>query len=329
MSDASLPPAFLERLARIVPPERLPAVRATFEAPAATGFRAVPLVAPEADTLARLTAEGVPFMAVEGVLGAFAVPAGARAALLASGPYREGHLYVQNVSSQLPPLLLGARPGERVLDLCAAPGSKTGQVAALMQNEGTLDAVEKVRARYYKLRANVEAQGATLVRAHCASGTAFWHRAPESYDRVLLDAPCSTEGRFHTADPESVRYWSPRKVKEMRAKQQRLLFAAVQALRPGGTLVYATCTFAPEENEGVLTKALRTFGGRLEVVEAGLPETGPVAAAALPGLASWEGRPFHPQVTRARRVLPDGLLEGFFVARLVKHDSTAGPPGAR
>ena len=150
------------------------------------------------------------------------------------------------------------------------------------------------------------------------SGAAYWHREPEAFDRVLLDAPCSTEGRFRTHDPETTRYWSPRKVREMQAKQRKLFFGAVQALRPGGTLVYSTCTFAPEETEAVLDRAL-------EVVDAGLPEAGPVAEAALPALAAWEGRTFDPQVTRARRVLPDGLLEGFFVARLRKHAGTLRP----
>jgi 16S rRNA (cytosine1407-C5)-methyltransferase len=173
----------------------------------------------------------------------------------------------------------------------------------------------------------VEAQGATLVRPVLGSGTAYWHREPEAFDRVLLDAPCSTEGRFRADDPETTRYWSERKVKEMRAKQERLLFAAVQALRPGGTLVYSTCTFAPEEDEAVLDRALRTFGDAVEVVEAGLPDAGPVAGAALPGLAEWNGRAFRPGVTRARRVLPDGTLEGFFLARLTKHASTVRERG--
>ncbi len=96
----------------------------------------------------------------------------------------------------------------------------------------------------------------------------------------------------------------------------------MQALRPGGTLVYSTCTFAPEENEAVVDRALRTFGGAVEAVEAGLPAEGPVAAAAQPGLTAWNGRAFDPQVARTRRVLPDGALEGFFLARLAKHAST-------
>ena len=165
------------------------------------------------------------------------------------------------------------------------------------------------------------------MQARLGSGTSVPHTDPEAFDRVLLDAPCSTEGRFRVDVPETTAYWSPRKIKEMRSKQGRLLYAAVQALRPGGTLVYSTCTFAPEENEGALTKMLKTFGERLEVVPIeALPLDAAVTGgpAARAGMEAWDGRAFHPSVRHARRVLPDGRFEAFFVARIVKHDSTNG-----
>lgn len=322
-----LPDPFLARLARIVGPADLAGVLATFEAPLRTSFRVVTLRASEADVLERLRDAGIPFEAVPGVPGAFSVEAEHRAALLASAPAAEGLVYAQNASSQVPVHVLAPQPGERVLDLCAAPGSKTGQIAAAMANEGEVVAVEKVRERFFKLRANVAAQGATIVRPRLGSGTAIAYGEPEAFDRVLLDAPCSTEGRFRTDVPATTAYWSPRKIKEMRAKQGRLLYAAVQALRPGGTLVYSTCTFAPEENEGALTKMLKTFGDRVEVVPAdGLPDGGPAGSGGplvRPGMEAWDERAFHPDVRHARRVLPDGRFEAFFVARVVKHGSTA------
>ncbi|NNF57271.1 MAG: RsmB/NOP family class I SAM-dependent RNA methyltransferase [Rhodothermaceae bacterium] len=318
----TLPAAFTERLARIIPPEHLDSVFATFAAPHAVGFRINTLKASAEAVLARLADEGLRVEPVPGVPGASMVSADQRPALLASLPYAEGLVYVQNVSSQLPPLALDPRPGERVLDLCAAPGSKTRQLACLIQDEGEIVAIEKVRDRFYKLRSNLAEQGAACVLPVLASGAAYWHREAEAFDRVLVDVPCSTEGRFRVAEPETTRYWSLRKIKEMQAKQRKLLFSGIQALKPGGTLVYSTCTFAPEENEAVLDKALRTFGEAIEVVDAELPATGPVAAATQPGLTEWNGRTFDPQVAQTRRVLPDGLLEAFFVARLVKHTST-------
>ena len=318
----TLPAAFTERLVRIVPPEHLDSVLATFAAPHAVGFRINTLKAEAETVLARLVEEGLEVEPITGVPGAFMVSASQRPVLLASLPYAEGLVYVQNVSSQLPPLALGPRSGERVLDLCAAPGSKTRQLACLLQDDGEIVAIEKVRDRFYKLRSNLAEQGAACVLPVLASGTAYWHRESEAFDRVLVDAPCSTEGRFRVAEPETTRYWSLRKIKEMQAKQRKLLFSGIQALKPGGTLVYSTCTFAPEENEAVLDKALRTFGDAIEIVDAGLPTTGPVAKAMQAGLTEWNGRTFDPQVTQTRRVLPDGLLEGFFIARLTKHAST-------
>ena len=318
-----LPPPFLDRLQEIVPSDRLDGVLASFEAPTATGFRVNRMLRPEDEVIAALLDEGVPVESVEGVSGAFAVPADGRPALLASLPYAEGHVYVQNVSSQLPALALAPRTGDRVLDLCAAPGSKTGQLSALVGTDGEVTAVEKVRPRFYKLKANVYRQGATNVLPWMGNGAAYWRREPEAFDRVLVDAPCSTEGRFRTHDPETTLYWSPRKVKEMRSKQQKLLWAGIQALKPGGTLVYSTCTFAPEENEAVVAKALRTFGDAVELLDVGLPTSGPVADQAMPGLTSWHGRDFPESLTRTRRVLPTDLLEGFFVARIAKSASTA------
>ena len=323
-----LPAPFVERLEEIVPPGRFAAVLASFEAPVSTGFRVNTLLVPEEPTVEALRSESVPVEPVAGVPGAYAVPPEARAALLASRPYAEGHVYVQNVSSQLPPHALAARDGERVLDLCAAPGSKTGQLSALVGSDGEVTAGEKVRPRFYKLKANVYAQGATNVLPWMGNGAAYWRREPEAFDRVLVDAPCSTEGRFRTHDPETTAYWSPRKVKEMRSKQVKLLWAGIQALKPGGTLVYSTCTFSPEENEGVIEKALGTFGDAIEVVDAGLPTSGPVAAQSLPGLTEWRGRVYPEAVANTRRVLPNGIFEGFFLARIAKRASTVGVNGA-
>ncbi len=319
----ALPEAFLERLRRIVPPDRYAAVLRTFSAPQATGFRVNTLLAaPEA--LAReLAAEGLRLHPVAWHAEAFWVAPEQRAALLASAACAGQRLYVQNLSSMIPPLVLGARPGERVLDLCAAPGSKTLQLACQMQNRGELAAVEVVRSRFFKLRDNLAAQGALgdardgAVRTFLQDGTKVWRYRPEHFDRVLLDAPCSTEGRFRVDEPATYAYWSLRKIREMARKQRRLLFSAVQSLRPGGVLVYSTCSFAPEENEAVLDKALRTFGEalRLEPIDLDLDNL-------LPPLSAWEGKAFRHDLSPARRLLPTETMEGFFVATIRKVERT-------
>jgi len=214
--------------------------------------------------------------------------------------------------------VLAPKAGERILDLTAAPGSKTLQLAAELARQAdpsasTLAAVEFVRGRFFKLRANLKAQGAEWVETYHTNGENVWRHRPNHFDRVLLDAPCSSEGRFHLSDPESWAYWSPRKVKEMARKQQRLLYSAVHATKPGGSIVYSTCSFAPEENERILAKALKTFGDGLQLEPLGIE-----LPSMVPPLTEWRGKTFPEAMQHARRILPNDQHQGFFVARLRK-----------
>lgn len=305
--SSSLPAEFRERLAAILPSENFEKILATFDAKDAVSMRVNPLKMSRDAVLAHLQNEGVKLRTVGWMK---------EAVIVESSPtppgdwplVREGVLYRQSLSSMLPPLVLGPRPGERVLDLCAAPGSKTTQIAGMMNNEGTLVAVEAVRGRFYKLKSVCALLGA---RVSCKCLDARKFRSPELFDRVLVDAPCSSEGRFRTHDADTFHYWSMRKIKEMVRKQRGLLLSAARLLKPGGVLVYSTCTFAPEENEGVIDWLLRKTGGTIElegIVLDGIP--------AYPALTVWNEKSFDPQVRRCLRVLPDGIMEGFFVARL-------------
>lgn len=308
-----LPDRFLERLRQIVPPEQWDAVVASFAEPEAVAFRVNPLRGERAAILDALRAEGLSPAPVAWYADAYTLPFAQRQRLLDSAPYAAGQVYLQNLSSMVPPLTLDPQPGERVLDLTAAPGSKTIQIAALMQNEGEIAAVEVVKDRFHRLRANLLANGATVVRTYLQDGTRVGRYRPDHFDRVLLDAPCSTEGRFRADDEETYRYWSERKIREMQRKQSRLLQAGLEALAPGGVLVYSTCSFAPEENEGVLDRALEAWEGRVTV------EPLPMEVPAMrPPLAAWRDRPFTHDLAPARRLLPDGTFEAFFVARLRK-----------
>ena len=125
-------------------------------------------------------------------------------------------------------------------------------------------------------------------------------------------------GRFRADAPKTYAYWSEKKIAESSRKQRRLCYAAVQCLKPGGVLVYSTCTFAPEENEAIINRVLRQFAGALTVEDIALPFDN-VAS----GLNQWRGKKaFDEQVQRAKRILPLGGMEGFFVCRLRKTAST-------
>ncbi|MBT8401174.1 MAG: RsmB/NOP family class I SAM-dependent RNA methyltransferase, partial [Rhodothermia bacterium] len=308
---AGLPEGFVERLSEILAIPDLEPALGSFGAPRNVAFRVNTLVAKVEEVVEELVAAGLELCPVSWLESAFTVSAHDRELLLDSRPHREGRIYVQNLSSMIPPLSLDAQPGEEILDLAAAPGSKTHQMACAMRNTGRITAVEVVRARYYKLRDNMERLGADCVRPFFQDGTRTWRHRPEFFDRVLLDAPCSSEGRFRSDTPETTRYWSTRKVSEMSRKQRRLLYSAIRCLKPGGSLVYSTCSFSPEENEMVVHKLLAKFAGAVRV--APVPLEHPQFRK---GLTSWRGREFDDSISMTRRIIPDATMDGFFVCRL-------------
>ncbi|MCS6810451.1 MAG: RsmB/NOP family class I SAM-dependent RNA methyltransferase [Tepidimonas sp.] len=254
--------------------------------------------------------QGQPLPGVEDV---WRVPADQRTTLTHHPWVEDGSLYIQGAASMAAVWALQPQPGEHILDLAAAPGGKTALLAALMQNSGRIAAVEPVRARFFRLRANLQRLGVTNARLYLTDGTVVGRRVPQRFDRVLLDAPCSSEAQFTRLDPTSWAHWSLRKVRASAALQARLLRSAVQALRPGGVLVYSTCSMSPQENELVLDALLREQP-ELQVD----PLPWPCPLPSIPGLTEWEKRALHPGLQHARRVLPTCWTDAFFVARLRK-----------
>ena len=313
-----LPPEFLDRLRRILPKDRYAPVLESFSLPKATTFRVNPLKS-DAESLRReLEAARLHPEPVEWLPGAFRLPASERRALTEHDAFYQGRLYIQNLSSMLAPLLLEPRPGERVLDLAAAPGGKTLMMAGMMENQGWISAVEPVKERFHKLRRNIESSGATIIHTYMKDGRGVGRAVPEHFDRVLLDAPCSSEAKFRSDDPRTTVYWSPRKVRESQKLQKRLILSAWESLKPGGRLLYSTCSFAPEENEGVVDYLLsRRSDARLLPLELPLTNT-------MPGLNAWEKKRFAPQLERTLRILPSREMDGFFLALLEK--SPQGAP---
>ncbi len=317
----SLPELFLQRLSRIVPPERYEGCVRAFTEPTVVGARVNTLLAERERVFGGLREVGFALHPVSWYPDAFWIPAEQREAFLASEWVQHALVYVQNLSSMIPPLVLAPQPGEEVLDLCAAPGGKTLQMAAMMRGEGSLVAVESVRGRFFKMRENLQRHGANFVHTVQAEGEWVWKRWQGRFDAVLLDAPCSSEGRFRTDDPASFRYWSLQKIADMVRKQKALMYSAIQCLKPGGRLVYCTCTFAPEENEGIIAHALKKFGEAIEIAPLPLEVEG-----MAPALGEWEGRTYPSFVRHARRVLPSPRSEGFFVCLIRKREDADDTP---
>jgi NOL1/NOP2/sun family putative RNA methylase len=307
----NLPDLFIERLKNIIPAESFAEVISTFASHGPVTMRINTLKMSREDVLRELTAQAISFQTLPWSPDALIFPTVASEECRNIDLVKENMLYRQSLSSMLPVLVLDPKTCETVLDFCAAPGSKTTQMSALMQNQGEIVAVEAIRPRFYKLKSVCELLGAKNVACKLTDARRF--RSMELFDKVLVDAPCSSESRFKTDDPKSVGYWNTRKIKEMVHKQRGLLLSASRFLKPGGTLVYSTCTFAPEENEGVVDWVLRKSEGQLESVAASVD-----GITSYPAIREWEGKTFCPEVDHVLRVLPDGVMEGFFIAKFIK-----------
>lgn len=222
-------------------------------------------------------------------------------------PFHEaGAYYIQEASAMAPAAYLNAEPGERVLDLCAAPGGKSTQIASDMHGEGLLVCNEIHPQRARILSENIERMGIrnALVISHRPDFLA--ERFPAYFDRVLVDAPCSGEGMFRKKE-EAAKEWSPENVKMCAERQCEILESAAVMLRPGGKMVYSTCTFSLEENEGTVCRFLQRHSGfRLE-------ETKKFPGMA-PGMAV-PGQVQDKEMEKTIRLLPHKLGgEGHFVA---------------
>ncbi|WP_025322076.1 RsmB/NOP family class I SAM-dependent RNA methyltransferase [Deferrisoma camini] len=219
-----------------------------------------------------------------------------------------GFVYIQSASSAASALALGARPGHRVLDLCAAPGSKTTLLVQEMDDRGLVVANEPNRRRIKSLVTNLERMGAASALVTAYAGQNFPKRV--RFDRILVDAPCSGEGTWRgpRAKPRRI---TPEFRSGLVRQQTGLLERAWDLLEPGGVLVYSTCTYAPEENEAVVADLVERTGAEVLPV--------PVDVPARPGLTAWQERTFPPSLARTARLFPHRLdSEGFFVARLAK-----------
>jgi len=177
-----------------------------------------------------------------------------------------GIYYIQEPSAMSAASLLWPEPGERILDLCAAPGGKTTQIASLLGPDGLLIANEIVPNRSRILAQNIERMGIDNCIVTNEDGKDLRHHFKEYFHRILVDAPCSGEGMFRKTDV-ATEEWSPENVEMCADRQQEILGYAAEMLMPGGTLVYSTCTFAPAENEMGMHRFLESHPDLFDQIE--------------------------------------------------------------
>ncbi|MCR4377949.1 MAG: RsmB/NOP family class I SAM-dependent RNA methyltransferase, partial [Rhodospirillales bacterium] len=264
---------------------------------------------------ARLDAFGAELEPISWCPGAYHLLSDKRA-LAESALFQEGHVYIQNASSLIPALALDPQPGERILDVCAAPGGKTAHIQALTGGGANIVANDAMRPRLKKLEEvlkmfHVEQtvitnfEGQFIDRHADAIGGG-------GFDRILLDAQCSGEGMMDLSHPGALRFWSLERVIKMSYLQQKMLTAAWKVLKPGGVLVYSTCTYGPEENEGPIARHLKHhLDAKIEPIDLDIE-------GRMSGLKSWGDQRFPESLIHAVRIRPSEFLEGFFVCRLRK-----------
>lgn len=220
-----------------------------------------------------------------------------------------GYFYVQEASSMIPPLVLQPKPHETVVDVAAAPGSKTTQMSAMMENKGLIVANDPNISRLKALRFNLEKAGCINVIVTRMDGAKI-AQSNLQFDKILLDAPCSAEGTVRK-DHRALQKWSPKLVHDLSTLQKHLLLNVVNRLKVGGTLVYSTCTLAPEENEEVVSALL---AARKDIVVENVALSGLKTRS---GMTEWNGKVYDPQVKNCARIYPhDNDSEGFFVTKL-------------
>ena len=257
--------------------------------------------------LERLEEEGVPFQSFPWY------PLGLKLDIESPGKLLEnlqGFIHIQEELSMVPPLVLDPQPGESILDLCASPGSKTTEISQMMENRGLVIANEPSLARVSPLRSNCERLGVINVAITRYDGRNF-PRGP--FDRVLVDAPCSSEGRERRG-PGVLSRCSTERSLDLQVLQIGLLKNALRLTKPGGVVVYSTCTYAPEENELVVEEALGDAEEfRLEkVCIPGLLE--------CPGITEWNGQRLNDDLSCTARYYPHiNDTGGFYVAKIIKN----------
>ncbi len=233
-----------------------------------------------------------------------------------SSLFANGQIYIQNAASWLPVLALDAQPDDEILDVCAAPGGKTSHIAVQTNNRARITANDNSRPRLAKLRANLERLGVQGVDYTLYEASQLSYKLKDrQFDKILLDAPCSGEGMMAFDNDKDFQYWSVAQIKRLQQLQKKIMGQAWRLLKPGGTLVYSTCTMAPEENEAVIDYLLRHNDDAHIVALDNLKEQLPNVGRPV---LEWNNKRYSPDIKDVLRLHPSPQIEACFVCKLTK-----------
>lgn len=221
-----------------------------------------------------------------------------------------GYYHIQGASSLVPPIALDPKPDDYILDMCAAPGSKTTQLASIMKNKGGITANDNNVKRLRALSHNIQKSGASncIITGFDAR---FIYKEGFKFQKILLDAPCTASGRIFK-EKYDINNWNLNRIKHISSIQKMLIRSAYECLEDNGLLIYSTCSIEPEENEEIIDYALEKFDYKLEKPNLHAMKT-------RPGITRWNGKELD-GLNKAVRIWPqDNGTEGFFICKLRKY----------
>jgi len=238
----------------------------------------------------------------------YTLPMSDRKKVTKSKPYTANKIYIQNLSSIIAANALDIKEDDRVLDLAAAPGGKS---LIFSEKARKVSAVEPDKKRFFRMKRNFKEHGAKNIQTYNKDGRFVYKATGEMFDKVFLDAPCSSEA--HIDLDEGITWWNLKRVKRFSKLQKELIVSAFESLKRGGEMIYATCTFSPEENEEVIDFLLNKYeNAEIVPVELSIENI-------QEGITKWEDKDYLPEVKKCVRIIPKGAYSGFFFTKIIKN----------
>ncbi len=219
-------------------------------------------------------------------------------------------IYVQSITSQIPATLLELKKWDKILDATAAPGSKTTQISAILENSWEIIAIEKNQIRFDKLNYNIKLQWCINVKTIKTDAIKLDSKFPKWYfDKIILDAPCSAEWRMNIKNEKSFWFWSEKNILKNVSTQKNIIDSTINLLKKWWIFVYSTCTISPEENEEIVSYILDKYKDfKIEKIKIDFE-------FARNGITEFNWKKYSKETLKCLRILPSKISEGFFIAK--------------
>lgn len=307
-----LPSRFLEKLSDFCLPSELNQIVKWLQIKRKVNIRINTLKSDESEVLSILRKKKIKYKKFELIENSYILENSTEREIKKLDIYDEGKLYFQNIASQIPVSFLWVKPWEKVLDVTAAPGSKTSQICSYMQNKWEIYANEIDKIRFERLAYNIDKLWCRIVKTINSDARKLGDKfEKESFDRVLADLPCSAEGRIHLKSPKSFWYWSEKNIVKHAKLQKQILSEVIPLIKKGWIMIYSTCTIAPEENEEITNWILENFSMKVVPIDMEYKFI-------KKWIMEFEWKKYHKTCKNTIRSLPWDISEGFYIAKFKK-----------